>query len=224
MKRYGYIYRTLNLVSGSIYVGQHRGAFKPNYLGSGVILIQAIRKYGRQAFVVEFLKWARDPDHLNKLEIEYIRVHKEAGNKMYNISTGGLSGPGYWPTGRDHQSFGKKRSKESRERMSIAAKKRIRDPESCRQAGLAHRGKNHWTKKNGEFLGFSEEHLKNLSLSHMGKPSPRKGMKHSKATRAKMRKAWLTRAPMSLEQRKNLSVSTRLAWMRRKKLQVTPQN
>lgn len=203
-------------MNGTVYVGQHRGQFNPRYLGSGVIFIQALRKHGRKAFAVELLCWAEPKGQLDAEEISYIKTHREAGIALYNISAGGVTGPGYWPTGAAHQSFGKKRSEETRAKMSAAAKKRgAYPPEVYEKIACQKRG----VKR----PPFSEEHLKNLSLAHMGKPSARKGKTHSEETREKMRLAWLTRPPLTAKQRKNISVAVRLAWVRRKK-QPTLQN
>lgn len=46
---YGIIYKTTNLVNGKIYVGQTTRDDE-NYLGSGSVLLQAVKKYGRKKF------------------------------------------------------------------------------------------------------------------------------------------------------------------------------
>ena len=45
---FGYIYKTTNLINNKIYIGQHKSEkFEPNkYIGSGVVLLKAINKYG----------------------------------------------------------------------------------------------------------------------------------------------------------------------------------
>ena len=40
-----FIYLTTNLINGKQYVGSHKGFKCDNYLGSGKILIHAIKKY-----------------------------------------------------------------------------------------------------------------------------------------------------------------------------------
>jgi hypothetical protein len=47
-----YIYKTTNLINGKIYIGKrsHENPEKDRYLGSGRVLIQAIKKYGRENF------------------------------------------------------------------------------------------------------------------------------------------------------------------------------
>ena len=44
---YGIIYKTTNLVNGKIYVGQTTRDDE-NYIGSGSVLLQAVKKYGRK--------------------------------------------------------------------------------------------------------------------------------------------------------------------------------
>ena len=43
------IYKTTNLITGKIYVGQD-SRDNPQYLGSGIILSYAIKKYGKENF------------------------------------------------------------------------------------------------------------------------------------------------------------------------------
>lgn len=222
MTPYGYIYRTYNTVTDTYYVGQHRGAFNTKYLGSGVVLLKAMKKHGKAAFTVELLEYAGDEGELNLLEIDYIAAHRDLGVRLYNLSEGGYAGPGFWPTGPDHQSFGKKRTEEVRLRMSKAAKARGFISESISPEALTKRsGVNHWTQKMG---GFSLEHRRKLSLSHLGKPSSKKGKKVSEETRTKLRQAWLTRPPITEETKRKLSLAVKLSWIRRKDLVLEHQN
>ena len=49
-----YIYRTTNLINGKTYIGQHKR--RPGrYFGSGLLLKNAIKKYGKENFKVEIL-------------------------------------------------------------------------------------------------------------------------------------------------------------------------
>jgi len=89
---YGYIYKTTNLINQRSYVGQKKSAnFCPTYYGSGVILNDAIKKYGKENFKIEILCWAESKKELDMLEIEYIKKSKLVEN-LYNITDGGTGG------------------------------------------------------------------------------------------------------------------------------------
>lgn len=88
---YGYIYLTTNLINGKKYIGQHRAEkFDSAYLGSGVTLLKAIKKYGKNNFKTIILKECLSEDDLNKSEIEYIKSHQaDTSDDYYNIAKGG---------------------------------------------------------------------------------------------------------------------------------------
>jgi len=87
----GIIYKTTNIANGKIYVGKDKNN-NPNYLGSGVILEQAIEKYGRQSFQKEVLEEC-DDNIVDSREIYWIAKLNSTNNKIgYNITNGGTGG------------------------------------------------------------------------------------------------------------------------------------
>ena len=64
------IYKTTNLINGKIYVGKDSND-NPNYLGSGIVLKNAIDKYGRKSFKKEILEIC-DLSNINDREIYWI--------------------------------------------------------------------------------------------------------------------------------------------------------
>lgn len=89
---YGYIYLTTNMVNGKIYIGQHIAQrFEPEkYIGSGLTLLRAIKKYGKDAFKNELLCECFSREELNAKEIEYIKLYNSTDYTIgYNISSGG---------------------------------------------------------------------------------------------------------------------------------------
>lgn len=86
---YGYIYLTINLINKKKYIGQHKGKFNNNYLGSGKLITKAIKKYGKNNFIVFPIKYAPNIDELNRLEMEYIANLKNSGEDNYNLAKGG---------------------------------------------------------------------------------------------------------------------------------------
>ena len=90
---YGYIYLTTNLINNKKYIGQHKGKFTTEYLGSGKVLKQAIDKYGRDNFKVILLDVAQSKEELDELEKKYIANYNALyESDFYNIHEGGSGG------------------------------------------------------------------------------------------------------------------------------------
>ena len=90
---YGFIYITTNLINGKRYIGQkaflNTSDWK-SYLGSGKLLKQAIKKYGKQKFARDIIAIAFSKEELNTLEISYIKNYNAIkNNNFYNIAEGG---------------------------------------------------------------------------------------------------------------------------------------
>jgi predicted DNA-binding protein YlxM (UPF0122 family) len=87
------IYKTTNLVNGKIYIGQD-SKNNPKYLGSGVILLKAIKKYGKINFKKEIIDEAFSFDELNRKEVFWINEYDSMNQKRgYNVSFGGYGNP-----------------------------------------------------------------------------------------------------------------------------------
>lgn len=94
---YGYIYKTTDLKTNSVYIGQHTNHYvrkyqkiDPNYYGSGKIIQNIIKKHGTSSLTCEILEWCADREELNRREIFYIKQYKnEHGESCYNIAEGG---------------------------------------------------------------------------------------------------------------------------------------
>jgi hypothetical protein len=115
---FGVVYLTENILNHKIYIGsdtKNSGNGDPNYLGSGVLLLKAIEKYGRENFRKKILCTCLSLEDLKEKETFYIR--KFSSNKReigYNISDG------YWGgnTLSEHPEI-----KAIREKISTASKK-----------------------------------------------------------------------------------------------------
>jgi group I intron endonuclease len=85
------IYKTTNTKNGKIYIGKSK-TDNSLYLGSGVVLNQAIAKYGKHYFVREVLEEC-DDSIVNAREIYWISLLKSTDPKIgYNITIGGTGG------------------------------------------------------------------------------------------------------------------------------------
>ena len=87
------IYKITNKVNGHFYIGQHKYTDESNpmkgYFGSGMLIKQAYKKYGKENFVKEVLyKRISYKKTADAMEIWAISKYKPE----YNISTGGTGG------------------------------------------------------------------------------------------------------------------------------------
>jgi len=88
------IYKVLNKVNGKIYIGQDTKN-NPRYLGSGILLRKAIKKYSRENFNKEVIEWCDTKNKLDFLEKFYIRFFNSKAPNGYNLTDGGDGSIGY---------------------------------------------------------------------------------------------------------------------------------
>jgi hypothetical protein len=89
---YYIIYQTTNLINEKFYVGIHKtDDLKDEYLGSGKLIVQAIKKYGKENFKKEILWLCDNYQELKDFEKEIVNSNflKQNGNKCYNLLVGG---------------------------------------------------------------------------------------------------------------------------------------
>lgn len=85
------IYKTTNLINNKIYIGQSRKN-NTNYYGSGKLIKNAIKKYGKDNFIKEILTECLTLDDLNEKEIYWIDFYNSTNLDIgYNIEKGGSS-------------------------------------------------------------------------------------------------------------------------------------
>lgn len=99
MKNNYYIYITTNLLNGKKYIGKrhYSGEIEDDdYLGSGKILKNAIKKYGRSNFIKSILETCETETLCNEREQFWIREFNAVNSPMfYNIASGGDGGNTY---------------------------------------------------------------------------------------------------------------------------------
>lgn len=104
------IYKTTNTVNNKIYIGKHQTEnINDNYLGSGVALEKAIKKYGRAKFIKEILFVFDNEIEMNEKEKELVTEQFIATNKTYNMGVGGEGGSHF---------KGKTHSEETRKKLA----------------------------------------------------------------------------------------------------------
>jgi len=148
------IYQTTNLINGKFYVGKDERN-KPDYLGSGINLHRAIKKYGKENFIKKTIEICFTREELNERERYWIKETK-AQEIGYNIADGGSGGNTY--------------TEETRQRISQEFKGREVDPKTIEKAKKTREKRK---QENPDVYKMSEEQKQILSKTHKGKVHPK---------------------------------------------------
>lgn len=135
---YGYIYMTTNLINNRKYIGQKKSeVFLGNkYLGSGIILRQAVRAYGKENFQVVLIEECDTKEELDEKEKYYIELYNAAySDEFYNIALGGQSQAHVHSEEEkkkiSEKQIGKKLSDETKQRISLSLKEHYLEHPAC---------------------------------------------------------------------------------------------
>jgi len=193
------IYETTNKINGKKYIGKD-SKNDENYLGSGILLKLAVKKYGRENFKKEVLEKCNNIYELDEREKYYIDLYNcVESSKYYNMMEGGHGG---------------KQGREAIEKISNSLKnhkmykskdrsEKIKKALTGRRLSEEHKAK---IKKKMKNRKLSDEHKENISKSrkgikltdwqrkrliedrrsYKGEQNPFYGKKHSKETLKKM--------------------------------------
>jgi hypothetical protein len=174
------VYKTTNLLNNKIYIGVHKTEnIYDNYLGSGLILKQALKLYGRENFKKEILFCFDNLVDAYAKEKELVNQEFVLREDTYNVTVGGSVSINWDKerkethakniSGSNHPMFGKKHKPETIEKI--------------RQKGY---GRKH-----------SEEFKKAMSERLTGMPSVLKGRPQSKESNEKRSAAHKTLAKIT---------------------------
>lgn len=139
-KYYGYIYITTNNINGKRYIGQKKmNRNWKNYLGSGILLQKAFKKYGKENFTKVIIDFAYSKEELDLKESQYIEFFDAVNsNDYYNLQNGGNTCSPTEETkekirqahiglltGENHPMYGKQHTDESKKKISDSKKGQI---------------------------------------------------------------------------------------------------
>ena len=152
----GYIYKTINLINGKMYIGSSIKNPKDNggYYGSGSNIVKAIKKYGKENFTKEIL--VESNGNIKLLEKQYLEnVNAQYNPKYYNMTNDAL--------GNDFH------SNTTRKAIGEKLKGRKLSPEHVEKIRIAKTGVPNPKK------GKSDGPKPAVSKAHKGRISPNKG-------------------------------------------------
>ena len=143
---YGFVYCTTNLINGRKYIGQHKIGQENDerYLGSGLFLKQALRKYGKNNFSREILEYAFSKEELDQLEMDMISKYDAVNdNTFYNVAPGAYA---HAQTEETRQKISKSltgitRSAETKKKMSECKKRENLSPETIKKISESSKGR-----------------------------------------------------------------------------------
>ena len=136
-----YVYAIVNKINLKLYFGSHSWdgeGLDPNYYGSGRIIKQAVKKYGKDNFIVYPIKFYDNVEECRKAEEELLKKYDISNNPYcYNLKNSaigmnsedvkGENNPMYGKRGKGSPNYGKHHTDETRKKMS-QAKKNIMTP------------------------------------------------------------------------------------------------
>lgn len=194
------IYLTTNKVNGKTYVGQHMyEKLYDGYIGSGMLIKKAIKKYGKENFKIEYLETDLTENEVDWYEEWYIEVL----NPYYNIRKGG-QGVRYRQTVTAQESLIKNTESNKRKwedpsyrawMMEKRAKRRGVPLPKSEEAKQHIKESIQRRKELGTFkppmLGkhHSEETKRKMSEVQKGRSKPHKGIPRSEECRRKIAEA-----------------------------------
>lgn len=152
MNKQYFIYLTINQINKKKYVGKHYGFTNDSYLGSGVLLQKAIKKFGKENFSRKILEICKSEKEMNTKEKEWIKkLNAVNNNEYYNISEGDEIGSGWkyahqW--NKAHPEQAKKRQQEAIARLRKWEKTHPEEREKNTQKLI--QGSKEWRKNNPE--------------------------------------------------------------------------
>lgn len=86
------VYKVINLINNKIYIGKD-SKNDPEYMGSGLLIIKAFKKYGKHKFKKEILSFCESEQDMCNSEIFWINKLNSTDKSIgYNIALGGNGG------------------------------------------------------------------------------------------------------------------------------------
>lgn len=199
-------YITTNLITGKQYIGMHCAkSLNDKYYGSGVLILKAFKKYGKENFTREILAYCDTVDQAHKNEKVFIEKYNTIHPNGYNLSpTGGLGSKGC------HSKEAKMKMMGNKNAQGTIPSEETR--EKIRRTKIG----NTWGFQKGHTLNVnkkhSEETKKKMSLAKTGNKwkLSEETKKHLSELRKGRDVSWLKGKPRSEEVKRKISETKKL--------------
>ena len=90
MSKFIFVYKITNLINGKFYYGKHAtNNLNDRYLGSGVLIKKAIKKYGKENFQLKILRFFDSEKDAFNFERVLVNSNTVNDDKCYNLVEGG---------------------------------------------------------------------------------------------------------------------------------------
>jgi len=155
-----YIYKITNLINQKFYIGARSTSNLPeddNYMGSGLLIRQAIRFHSKEFFKKEILEICESREHLFEREKQIVTDALVKDPMCYNLTTGGkilvhteeMSKKMSAALIGNKRTLGMKHTEESKRKIGEKSKNRIVSDETREKLSRARKGRR---SKRKEFL------------------------------------------------------------------------
>lgn len=215
-KKHNYFYKITNLINGKYYYGIHStNNLNDGYMGSGIALRKAYKKYGMENFIKEIIINYATRKEVIDHEIKVVTIELIKLDECYNNRIGGsheYNTPISEETRKKISEINKGRvhSEESKLKMSLSQKERLKNnPQLAIDFGNRNKGGKYITEESRRKMSESRKKYKQTKETRIKATNSRKNNGkpyHSDATKQKMSdNSWLKKLKGTPEMSKKMS-------------------